>query len=79
MVSTILANLIAFAKSMPTNMIIIVIICVIMKVCGKKVSDCVRFVLIYLLIGLLLGIIGIAMPDFMTIGRWIVGILKSLW
>lgn len=79
MIQTILANMVAFAKSMPTNMLIIVIICLIMKVALKKsVKDCLRVVVGYLLIGVLLGVFGIVMPDFLTIGTWIANVIKSI-
>lgn len=80
MISTIINNLIAFAMSMPTNMIILLIICLIMKVLFKKsIMDCVRLIIGYLLIGLLLGIFGITMPSFLQIGQWAVDTAKSLW
>ena len=79
MISTILNNLIAFALSMPTNMIILIVICLIMKVLGKTITDCIKIILGYLFIGLLLGLFGITMPNFMTIGTWLANILKSLW
>lgn len=79
-VSTVLNNMIAFAVSMPTNMVILFIICLIMKVAfKKKIGDCVRVIIGYLLIGLLLGIFGITMPSFLAIGQWIVNTAKSLW
>lgn len=80
MITTILQNLWQFAISMPTNLIIILIICIIMKVCfKKKTKDCVYFVLGYLAIGLLLGIFGITMPSFLSIGRWIANGIKTVF
>lgn len=79
MISTLLSNLWAFALSMPTNIIILLIICLILKVIGYTVRDCVKVILGYLLIGLLLGIFGITMPSFLAIGTWIVNLVKSLW
>lgn len=79
MVSTILNNLIAFGMSMPTNLIILIVICLIMKVAGKTISDCIKVIIGYLLIGLLLSFFGITMPSFLQIGRWIVSVAKSLW
>lgn len=79
MVSVLINNLIAFAMSIPTNMVILVIVCLIMKVCGKSIRDCIKLILAYLLIGLLLGIFGITMPNFIDIGNWIVNTVKSLW
>lgn len=78
MISTILTNLYNFALSMPTNMIILLIICLIMKFVFKRtIGDCVRVILGYLLIGLLLGIFGINMPSLLTIGQWIVNVVKT--
>lgn len=79
MISTILSNLVAFAMSMPTNIIILIIVCLIMKVLGKSVMQCVKVIVGYLLIGLLLGIFGITMPSFLAIGQWFVDVAKSLW
>ena len=79
MISTILNNLIAFGMSMPTNLIILVIICLIMKVIGKTIIDCIKMILGYLLIGLLLSLFGITMPSFLQIGQWIATVAKSLW
>ena len=79
MISTILNNLIAFGMSMPTNLIILVSICLIMKVIGKTIIDCIKMILGYLLIGLLLSLFGITMPSFLQIGQWITTVAKSLW
>ncbi|MEE3344615.1 MAG: hypothetical protein VZS44_11015 [Bacilli bacterium] len=80
MLSTILTNLYNFALSMPTNMIILFIICLIMKVLLKRtIGDCVRVIVGYLLIGLLLGIFGISMPNLLTVGNWIVTNGKAFW
>lgn len=78
--SALVSNLIAFAVSMPTNMVILFIICLIMKCLFKKtIRDCLRVVFGYLLIGLLLGIFGITMPSFLAIGQWCVNTFKTLW
>lgn len=80
MLSTIGANMVAFGKSMPTNMVILVIILLIMKLAfKKKTSACIKVVLAYLLIGVLLGIFGIHMPDFLTIGRVVADFFKSIF
>lgn len=72
MVQTIIANMIDFAKSMPTNMLVLVIICLIMKLgMRKSIKDCLKVITVYLLIGVLLGMVGICMPDFLTIFQWI--------
>ena len=80
MLSTILDNLYAFALSMPTNMIIMFVIALILKVCFKKpIGFCVRVILGYLLVGFLLGIFGINMPNIMTVGRWIADTFKNIF
>lgn len=80
MVSTILNNLIAFALSMPTNMIILIIICLIMKFAFKSsIRDCLRVIIVYVLVGFLLGVFGFTMPSFLQIGQWLANTIKSLW
>lgn len=79
MISTLLSNLAAFAMSMPTNMIILLVVCLIMKVLGKTIADCIKVIVGYLLIGLLLSFFGITMPSFLAIGTWIVETAKALW
>lgn len=80
MISTILNNLYAFALSMPTNMIILFIICLIMKVVFKRtIGDCIKVIIGYLLIGVLLSLFGITMPSFLTIGTWIVNTIKTIF
>lgn len=80
MISTILNNLYAFALSMPTNMIILFIICLIMKVIFRRtIRDCVKVIIGYLLIGVLLSLFGITMPSFLTIGTWIVNTIKTIF
>ena len=71
MVEQLLDKLLAFGLSMPTNLVILLIACIIMKAAGKKWSDCVRVILIYLAVGLLLSMFGINMPNFIEIGNWI--------
>lgn len=76
MVQTLIANMIEFGKSMPTNLLVIVIICLIMKFgLRKSTKDCIKIVLVYLLAGVLLGMVGICMPDFITIFNWIKGLI----
>lgn len=80
MVNTIVANMVAFLKSTPTNVVILVIICLIMKFGLKKSwKDCGKVILVYALVGVLLGIFGICMPDFLTIGNWIADIARSIF
>lgn len=77
--SAIAQNMIAFAKSMPTNIVILVIICAIMCLCGKKLKDCVKLIVIYLLAGVLLGIFGIRVPNFLEIADYVKKLFADLW
>lgn len=80
MISALLQNLWDFALSIPTNLIILAIICLIMVVCFKaKIQDCVRVIVGYLLIGLLLGMFGITMPSFIKVIDWVKVKVISLW
>lgn len=80
MLSTLLQNLWQFALSMPTNIIILLLICAVMMLSKKfKFKDCVKVIVAYLAIGLLLGIFGITMPSFISIGRWLVNLVKTIF
>lgn len=80
MIQTLLANLWQFALSMPTNIIILVLICAVMMLSKKfKFRDCVKVIVAYLAIGLLLGIFGITMPSFISIGKWLVNLVKTIF
>jgi len=80
MIQTLLQNLWQFALSMPTNLIILALICMVMM-CSKKFKfkDCVKVIVAYLAIGLLLGIFGITMPSFISVGKWIVNLIKTIF
>lgn len=78
MVEQLLDRLIAFGLSIPTNLVILLIVCIIMKAMGKKWSDCVRVIIIYLFAGLLLSMFGITMPNFIEIGTWIGGLFGQV-
>ena len=80
MLSTILENIKDFALSMPTNMIILFVVCLLLRVCFKKpIGFCVRVIIGYLLIGFLLGCFGFNMPNIITVGKWIVEQAKTIW
>lgn len=80
MISALLENLYAFALSIPINMLILAIICLIMVIGFKKsVKDCVKVIICYLLLGLLLAIFGITMPKFTTAFEWIKTNAIALW
>ena len=80
MISTVLNNLLAFAASMPTNMVILVLICIIMYfLFGSSIKSCLKVVVGYIIIGFLLGLCGITMPSFLAIGQAIGEFLRSIW
>lgn len=80
MLSKLLDNLYAFAMSIPTNLVILLVVCLILIFVVKKpIGFCVRIVLGYLLIGFLLGCFGINMPSFITCWNWIVDKVTALW
>lgn len=79
-VSKIINNLIAFGLSMPTNVVILILICIIMKCLFKaSTKDCINLIIAYLVIGLILGMCGITMPSFLALGQWAAGVIKALW
>jgi len=80
MISSILYNMQNLAMSMPTNIIILVIICILLKFFMQyTIKDCIKVIIGYLLLAVLLSFFGITMPSFITIGRYIKAIALQIW
>ena len=80
MLSGLLENMKNLALSMPTNLVILVVICVLLKIFAKyKFKDCIKVIVGYLLICVLLSFFGLTMPSFITIFNWIKALAIKIW
>lgn len=84
MVSSFLDKLYNLALSMPTNIVILVVICLLLVLFAKyTLKDCLKVVIGYLLICFILSMFGITMPTFVQIFNWIkavcIKIYEAIW
>lgn len=80
MLSSLLVNMKNLALSMPTNMVILVVICLLLKIFAKYTfRDCIKVIVGYLLLCVVLSFFGLTMPSFITIFNWIKAIAIQVW
>lgn len=80
MLSGLLENMKNLALSMPTNMVILLVICLLLKIFAKyKWTDCIKVIVGYLLLCVILSFFGLTMPSFITIFNWVKAIAIKLW
>lgn len=80
MLSNIVNNMYQLLLSMPVNIAILVVICILLKIFAKYTfKDCIKVIIGYLLVCVLLGFFGITMPSFITVFKWIKEIAIKIW
>jgi len=80
MISKVLDNLYNYVVSIPTNMVILLLVCLFMVLVLKKsIGTCIRLVIGYFIIAFLLGLFGINMPSIVACWNWIVDKVTWLW
>lgn len=80
MLSNIVNNMYQLLLSMPVNIAILVVICILLKIFAKyTLKDCIKVIIGYLLVCVLLGFFGITMPSFITVFKWIKEIAIKIW
>lgn len=70
MITSFLNNLIAFIASVPINLIIIGVVCLILKMMGRPFSTIVRAFTGYFLLCFLFSLFGLTMPSIPAIFNW---------
>lgn len=80
MIRNLLENMKNLALSMPTNMVILAVICLVLKLFFRYTwTDCIKVIIGYLLLCVLLGFFGFTMPSFITIFYWCKAIFMQIW
>lgn len=80
MLSGFLQNMTNLALSMPTNLVILFIICLILKIFARySWMDCVKVIIGYMLLCVIFSLFGLTMPSFITIFNWIKAIVLKIW
>lgn len=84
MLSNFLQNMTDLVLSIPTNLVILLIICLLLKFfLNWSLKDCIKVIVGYALIMVILSFFGITMPSFITIFNyikaWIIKIVNKIW
>lgn len=80
MISGLLDKMYNLLLSMPINLAILVVICVLFMIFAKyTIKDCLKIIIGYMLIVILLSFFGITLPSFITVFNWIKEIAVKVW
>ena len=71
MITTFANNFMAFILSVPINLIIIGIVCLILKIAGKTAKTVLKVFFGYFLICFLLSLLGLSLPSIPAIFNWL--------
>lgn len=75
----ILQNLYNWVMAVPTNLIIIVVIALALKILGKSLKAVIELIVCYFLICFILGLFDITLPPLQDIVVWVINWIKFLW
>ena len=78
MITQILNNLVNFVLSVPINLVIIGVVCLILKLTGKSFKSIIRVFVGYFLICLVLSILGLSLPSIPALIIWLKEVFTSL-
>ena len=76
---SILQNLYNWVMAVPTNLIIIVVIALALKILGKSLKAVIELIICYFLICFILGLFSITLPPLQDIVVWVINWVKFLW
>lgn len=79
MLATIGNNLLAFIASVPINLIIILIICIVLKLFGVRFIDLLKIVAAYFIICLILSLLGLSLPSIPALLKWIKDVVVQIY
>ena len=79
MITSTLENLWAFVLSVPINLVIIGIICLILKIMGRTLGTLIRTFVGYFLICFLFSLFGLTLPSIPALANWALEICKNLF
>ena len=65
--------------AVPTNLIIVLVVALVLKLLGQSLKSVVELVICYFLVCFILGMFGIILPPIQDIVVWVANWLKFLW
>lgn len=78
MLTTVASNLLDFILSVPINLVIIGIVCLILKICGKTVKTIIRVIIGYFAICLVLSLLGFSPFSIPAVIVWVKNVTVEL-
>lgn len=72
-------NLLAFIASVPINLIIILVICIVLKLFGVRIIDLIKIVIAYFVICLILSLLGLSLPSIPALLKWIKDVVVQIY
>ena len=78
MITDFASNMWAFIASVPINLIIIGIVCLILKIVGKSIKTIIRVIAGYFVICFVLAILGLSLPSIPALIIWIKNVAVSI-
>lgn len=78
MITQLVNNLVAFILSVPINLVIIGVVCLVLKIIGKSFKTIIRVFAGYFLICFALSILGLSLPSIPALILWLKEVFISL-
>lgn len=72
-------NLLAFIASVPINLVIILVICIVLKLFGVRIVDLIKIVIAYFVICFILSLLGLSLPSIPALLKWIKDVIVSIY
>ena len=72
-------NLLAFIASVPINLVIILVICIVLKLFGVRIIDLIKIVIAYFVICFILSLLGLSLPSIPALLKWIKDVVVQIY
>lgn len=79
MLNVLFQNMYQWVGAVPTNLIIVLVVALVLKLLGQSLKSVIELVICYFLVCFILGMFGITLPPIQDIVLWAANWLKFLW
>lgn len=79
MLGTLIQNMYQWVGAVPTNLVIVLVVALVLKLLGQSLESVIELVICYFLVCFILGMFGITLPPIQDIVVWVANWLKFLW
>ena len=78
MLGTLIQNMYQWVGAVPTNLVIVLVVALVLKLLGQSLKSVIELVICYFLVCFILGMFGITLPPIQDIVLWVANWLKFL-